>query len=253
MQAQARKQRIHLLDELRGFAVVCMVFYHAFYSMADIFGMELGRTLLNFFMPAEPFFAGLFILISGIASRLTRSNVKRGAKLLIVAVLLTAATLLLTLFGINQVIWFGILHMLAVSMLAFALLQPLCDKIHPGVGMAVCAVLFLITMHIGEGYLGFSFARLNIPQALIDLPFLFPVGIHNSLFSSADYFPVFPWIFVFFFGAFLGVYARDGKFPKCFYRSHIRAFSVVGRYALPIYIVHQPVIFGVMELISLLA
>ena len=28
--------RYHLLDELRGFAVFCMVFYHAFYTLCDL-------------------------------------------------------------------------------------------------------------------------------------------------------------------------------------------------------------------------
>ena len=61
------RQRIHLLDELRGFAVFCMVFYHAFYSIGYFFNWDWGLVLLNFFSPAEPYFAGMFILISGIS------------------------------------------------------------------------------------------------------------------------------------------------------------------------------------------
>ena len=38
-----------------------------------------------FFRPLEPFFGGAFILISGISSQLSRSNLKRGAKLLPIA------------------------------------------------------------------------------------------------------------------------------------------------------------------------
>ena len=33
-QTERATQRIHLMDELRGFAVFCMVFYHAFYTLA---------------------------------------------------------------------------------------------------------------------------------------------------------------------------------------------------------------------------
>ena len=79
------RPRIHTMDELRGLAVLCMIFYHAFYTMAFLFGIPLGRTLLYFFMPAEPYFAGLFILISGISCQLSHSNLIRGAKLLLVA------------------------------------------------------------------------------------------------------------------------------------------------------------------------
>lgn len=76
----AGKKRIYLLDELRGLAVFCMVFYHAFYSMSEFFGFEIGTKLLDFFTPAEPFFAALFIVISGISSRLSHDNTKRGVR-----------------------------------------------------------------------------------------------------------------------------------------------------------------------------
>ena len=54
----AGKKRIYLLDELRGLAVFCMVFYHAFYSMSEFFNIAIGTKLLDFFTPAEPFFCG---------------------------------------------------------------------------------------------------------------------------------------------------------------------------------------------------
>ena len=86
------KKRYHLLDELRGFAVVCMVFYHAFYLLAFSFNLNIGFTLLNFFTPLEPIFASFFIFLSGICSFLTRSNTKRGLKLLAVALSITLVT-----------------------------------------------------------------------------------------------------------------------------------------------------------------
>ena len=35
-EAKKKKWRMHLLDELRGLAVVCMIFYHAFYLIGEI-------------------------------------------------------------------------------------------------------------------------------------------------------------------------------------------------------------------------
>ena len=35
-------KRIHLMDELRGFAVFCMVFYHGFYTLAFLMGQSWG-------------------------------------------------------------------------------------------------------------------------------------------------------------------------------------------------------------------
>ena len=87
----SRKGRIHLMDEIRGLCVLLMIFYHAFYTMSMLFHWELGTKLLVFFSPAEPFFAGLFILISGISSQLSHSNLIRGLKLLGVALALVIA------------------------------------------------------------------------------------------------------------------------------------------------------------------
>ena len=92
--ALIERRRIYLMDELRGFAVFCMVFYHGFYTLAYLYNLKAGMILLNFFMPAEPYFAGMFMLIAGISSDLSHSNLKRGAKLLGVALVVTLATCL---------------------------------------------------------------------------------------------------------------------------------------------------------------
>ena len=82
------KPRYYLLDELRGLAVVAMVVYHSFYLLADVFGSETGRMLVNCTRPVQPFIAGTFFVICGICARLSRSNWKRGLRLLGLALLL---------------------------------------------------------------------------------------------------------------------------------------------------------------------
>ena len=120
-QTERATKRIHLMDELRGFAVFCMVFYHAFYTLAYLFNLEFGKALLNFFMPAEPWFAGLFILIAGISSNLSHSNLLRGLKLAGIAAVVTLVTWLVVP---AERILFGILHFLAICMILFGLIQP---------------------------------------------------------------------------------------------------------------------------------
>ena len=121
----AGKKRIYLLDELRGLAVFCMVFYHAFYSMSEFFNIAIGTKLLDFFTPAEPFFAALFIVISGISSRLSHNNTKRGVRLLCVALALTVVTAVIMpmMHFEGAEIYFGILHLLSLSMLIFSALR----------------------------------------------------------------------------------------------------------------------------------
>ena len=133
----AGKKRIYLLDELRGLAVFCMVFYHAFYSMSEFFNIAVGTKLLDFFTPAEPFFAALFIVISGISSRLSHNNTKRGVRLLCVALALTVVTAVIMpmMHFEGAEIYFGILHLLSLSMLIFSALRAGLDKINPIVGI----------------------------------------------------------------------------------------------------------------------
>ena len=248
MEKTVARARIHFMDEVRGFAVFCMIFYHAFYSLAFLFGLEWGKVLLHFFMPAEPFFAGLFIFISGVSSDL--SNAKRGAKLLLVALLVTLVTVggdWLT-GGMGMRIWFGILHFLACAMLLFALLQKPLKNVPTWVGVAACVLLYLCTCTIKEGTLCFVF---ELPRFLY-VNWLCPLGFFGSTFYSADYFPLLPWIFVFLAGTFFGRFAAAGKYPAWMAKPHVPFFSLLGRHALVIYIVHQPVILLVTELTSLL-
>lgn len=247
--------RIHSLDEIRGLAVFCMVFYHAFYHMGESFGLPFGETLLNFFMPVQPFFAGIFIFISGISSRLSRNNLKRGLRLLAVAAAITLVTVVICpLIGLDGLqIYFGILHFLSVAMLIFSLVRPALDKLAAHWGILICALLYAFTAGISTGALSYgSLIVVNLPQALYGVDFLFPLGIYSNTFFSADYFPIFPHIFLFLAGSYVGTYAVRGEFPKALYKKRVPFFSWLGRHALIIYVAHQPIIFGVIYLVEYL-
>lgn len=250
-------KRIHLMDELRGFAVFCMVFYHGFYTLAFLMGLSWGEWLYRFFMPAEPWFAGLFILIAGVSSNLTRSNLVRGVKLLGVALLVTLATAIAVP---DELIVFGILHFLSVCMIAFGLVQLLRRRLGRAEDppfrlwpVIVCAVLFAVMRHVPNGYLQIPFIlRAYLPSAWYQA-WLAPLGLPGAGFSSADYFPLIPWAFVFAAGTVLGRLAKAGKFPAWTYPSRVPFFSFLGRHALLIYVVHQPVIYGAALLVQALA
>lgn len=234
--------RIYLLDELRGFAVFCMIFYHGCYTLGYLFGVEEGVYFFRFFMPAEPFFAGLFIFISGIACNLSHSNLARGLKLLAVAL---GVTLVTWIFVPEDLITFGILHFLAVCMILAGLFMPMMDRRRfSWTFVGVCAAGYALTRNLARGYLGFS-GCLALPGALYASNWLAPLGFHNASFASADYFPLLPWIFVFAAGMSVGRLAKAGKFPAFMYRSEVPQLSWLGRHALLLYLVHQPVIYGV--------
>ncbi len=244
--------RIWSMDELRGVAVFCMIFYHGFYTVGFLFGNFLGVFFFRFFMPAEPFFAGLFMFISGIACNLSHSNLSRGLKLFALAM---GVTLVTWLALPKEVITFGILHFLAACMILAGLLKPVVDRYRfSWIPVAGCAALYLFTMNVQFGFFGPGAPlAAALPKALYATNWLAPLGFHNDSFTSADYFPMLPWVFVYAAGVFVGKLAKAGKFPACLYKSRVPFFSWMGRYALILYLVHQPIIYGVCLLVQRLA
>lgn len=237
-------KRICLLDEIRGAAVLCMIFYHTFYTLATIFLIPFAYRVLAIFEPIDPYFATIFIVISGIVSQLSRSNLKRGLKLAAVSVVVT----LVTYFLFPQdVILFGILHFLAFAMIWYGLTAKWREKIPLWLGLTACAVLTFCFAWVEHGKFA---AVLPLPAVLYKTNLLFPLGMYSETFYSADYFPILPWIFVFLFGTYLGRLAKAGKFPAFTYKSRVPFLSFIGKHALWIYILHQPVIFSIAWIVT---
>ena len=73
------KKRIGFLDELRGFAIICMVFHHLGFDLVSIFGIDIGFIMYSWWMNLLHYlFAGAFVFMSGAACRLSHNNLKRG-------------------------------------------------------------------------------------------------------------------------------------------------------------------------------
>lgn len=240
----SRPDRVWLLDELRGLSILLMVLYHAGYDLIYIFGVHIPFFHSSFLNLLQSLFAGLFILISGCCCRLSRSNLARGAAVLALGLGMTLVT---WLFLPDQLILFGILHLLGASMLLFALLRPLLDPVPVPLGVLLTASLFAATWLLPRESLGFfGIAFFDLPKELFTYSWLFPFGFTAPGFSSSDYFPLMPWFFLFLCGSYLGIPIREKRFPAFFYKRHIPFLSLAGRYTIWIYLLHQPVVYGVL-------
>ena len=242
------RQRVYLIDEIRGLSIILMVFYHAFFMLGYFFEIEFLAKAQVFFEPLQPFFACLFIFISGISSNLSRSNFKRGIRLLGIAIGFTLVTaVILPKFGITGAeIYFGVLHLLSVSMLMYALLKKPLSKVPTTVGVIGMLLLFALTYPIQDGKLLWY----DLPREIYDMEWLAPLGFPSYGFYSADYFPVLPFIFMFFAGTFFGRLAEKNALPKSWYVSRCKPLSAIGKKTLIIYIAHWPIIFLIGLIIS---
>ena len=249
--ATVNRKRIALLDEIRGFCILCMVFYHGFYLFGNYGGFPFAETLYRFFEPVQLLFASAFIFISGICTQFSRSVLRRGFLLLGIALLLTGITVfLLPRVGFDSFQdKFGILHLLACCMLFYAAVGKVLRRVPPIWGTAACALLYALTCRVPYGSIGFPFCSVPIPLSLLQTPFLFPLGLHDTAFQSADYFPLLPHMFVLFAGCFCGTAFCARAFPENAYRVHIRPFAFCGQHSLWIYLLHVPFLLGLVYLI----
>ena len=242
--------RIGLIDEIRGFAILCMVVYHAVYDAVFLFSVSIPAFQSPLMNLIRDIFAFGFIFISGASSRFSHSNLKRGAICFGIGIGMTIFTIL---FMKDQLIAFGILHCLGICMMAYPLFAKLLDKIPAPIGAALLAFLFILTCQISSGHLGIEgLLSFDLPDAPYQLGWLFPFGFPSDTFYSADYYPLLPWLFAFLLGSYFGRWLKNGNPPDWIRKTHLQPLAFIGRHTLWIYVLHQPVVYLTMSGIAYL-
>ena len=241
----AASKRIDIIDAVRGVAILSMVVYHGLYDVYDIFGYQIG--IFNVLKVLEPPFAGAFILLAGLSCRFSHNNVLRGVRVFLFGMAVTAVTVL---FMPSEAIYFGILHFMGAAILLFVLVRRGVDRIPVPIALPLWAALFILTYAMPSAYwIGIpGLFGFQLPLGLLSVPNLYPLGLPDLNFFSADYFPMVPWFFLFLIGTIAGVPVRAGRLPEKFYTARVPFFAAAGRRTLLIYVLHQPVIFGILFL-----
>lgn len=240
--------RYALLDELRGLDLVSMMLYHACWDMMFLFGIWMDWYAG---MPGrlwQQTICWVFILLSGFCVQLGHHTLRRGAQVFGAGALVTAVTLL---FMPEDRVVFGVLTFLGSAMLLTGVLEPLLKKIPPAAGLAVSAVLFALTYHLDERWLGFGGLRLALPDAWYANYFTAFIGFLPFDFYSTDYFALLPWLFLFWAGYYLHK-AVGRRRMEPLRRSVCPALGWMGRHSLLLYLLHQPVIYGVLSAAAVL-
>jgi len=148
----------------------------------------------------------------------------------------------------EKIIW-GVLSFLGAAMLLVQMLLPTLQRVPAGSGFLVSAGLFVLLRDIQYGWLGFEGHWIAaVPAAFYRPHWLFPLGFPYEGFWSADYFPVLPWIFLYLCGFFLYRLTENSRRIHRLLMCRIPVLAVLGRHSLGIYLLHQPVIFGMMWL-----
>lgn len=225
------RRRFDILDAWRSLAVVLMAVYHFLYDLY-IFGVlsapQMFSAPLNVL---ERFICCSFLLLAGASARFSRSNLRRGIIVLACAAVVEAGAAIA-----GQTIRFGVLMCLGVSMVLYHWAGKYLQKL-PGRGAAA-------------GYLAlFVLTGLWAESVRAPVKWLYPLGFRAVGFRSADYFPLLPWFFLFLLGTVLGGWCLEHRESPILTAPLPEILTWPGRHSLIIYVLHQPVLYGVSYLI----
>jgi len=231
------------IDATRGVAISMMILFHLLFDL-NFFGLLVVDVYQGFWRFFGIATASLFLLLVGVSLTISRSRasltmdsrgltlkfLKRGAFIFACGILVTLATWLYLREGY---VIFGILQLIGVSVA----LAPLLFK------TGKYAALYGAVLIVG----GIVVAGIEGPLWLLW------AGIHPAAFGSVDYTPLLPWLGVVLVGIAAGTWLYPGGIRQ--FRFHglegrfSEALQFAGRHSLIIYLVHQPVLVGLITLI----
>jgi len=225
------KKRFDILDAWRSLAIVLMVTYHFLYDLA-LFGVitweQMFSTPLNIL---QKFICCSFIFLAGASARFSRNNLRHGLIVLAAHI----AVVIGAMIG-GQTIRFGVLALLGCSMVLYHFLGSYLQKL-PGWLLAIgSGALYCLTQRWTQS--------ITVPSR-----WLYPLGLTYPGFSSADYFPLLPWFFLFLIGTVFGGWCLQHRENRLLSAPLPGAITWLGRHSLLVYVLHQPVLFGISTLI----
>ena len=225
------RRRFDVLDAWRTLAIVLMAAYHFLYDLY-IFGVISADRLFSAPLNVlERFICCSFILLAGASARFSRNNLRHG-----LVVLGAGLVVEIGAAAAGQTIRFGVLMLLGSSMVLWHFLGKGLQKL-PGWSVAA-----------GSGVLFFA-ARWWTGRTAVSVPWLYPLGFTAPGFYSADYFPLLPWFFLFLTGTALGGWCLAHRENRLLAVRLPGVLTWPGRHSLIIYVLHQPVLYGISYLI----
>jgi len=237
------KKRLHFLDALRGFTLINMIAFHCLWNLVYLFGVKADWYVGTPGYLWQQAICWTFIVLSGFCRNFSRNPLKRGLTVFGGGILVTAATCLVMP---ESRIVFGVLTCIGSCMIVMIPLEKWLKKIPAEAGLAVSFGLFLLLRNISSGSLGFeSLVICPLPAFLYRNLLTAYLGFPHPGFFSTDFFPLFPWFFLFMSGYFLfHCLEKRSLNERLFARGQVPVLNWLGRHSLIVYLLHQPVLYG---------
>lgn len=230
---QQRRPRFQSVDAVRGAALLAMLVVHVF-----VFGAMFGVTgipIEHIPMPLRWSIRTIFFFLVGVSLALAypgrvvpRKFLRRTGLLIACAAAVTITSLML--FPARPV-YFGILHSIAACcVLALPFLRYTAANVALG-ALVIAAGVF-------------------VRHPAFNGPLLYWSGLGTWYPASLDLQPVLPWFGVVLLGIAAGRVLRRRATPRPSERPSVVALAFLGRHSLVLYMIHVPLLLGLMALLT---
>ena len=232
----AAPSRLTAIDALRGAAVCAMIAYHFAFDLNwfGVFRADFNHDLL--WLSLRAMIVSSFMLLVGIslvlADKAALSSERRWRRIAVIALCALLVTAGSYVAFPKTFITFGILHCIAVaSILAWPLVRYPFAALIAGVAI------------VGIG--------LQVRLPLFDAPWLNWIGLMTHKPATEDYVPLFPWFGVVLIGIAIGAWLSAQAFQPLRPVARVAPawLTWLGRHSLIVYMVHQPVLLGIMRVV----
>ncbi len=223
-----------MIDALRGFAIVQMIGFHLAYVLAGLGWIRVELGVEPLWVAWRVAIVSQFLLLVGVSLAL-RAEFKPAWSDFWRRWRQVAGAALIVSFGSAlalgpRTIYFGILHLIAVALIAARLLLPL------GLG----------NLLLGAGVV---LVGLSLSSPAFDGWPAAAIGFAAEPPWTEDYVPVFPWLGVVLLGTGLGVAWRRRNFALAAPLERLNAapprlLVFLGSWPLTVYLAHVPVLLG---------
>ncbi len=231
--------RIYGIDIFRGWAIVLMVIFHLFYDLNYFHYISIDMHRETFWRYARFVIISMFLFTVGVSLALTHRPEIKWKKMWKRTWMLGGAAILVSIATYIEFprywVYFGILHFILLASWLGLLFLP-----YPKLSL-LTAIILLVGYNMHWLHMHWLF---DLVKDILNLPPGFTVDLVGLV----------PW----FAMVLLGICTVQYRWYKAFFTASFftisqplnRALSYLGRHALIIYLVHQPILFGVFMLFT---
>ena len=222
-----------MIDCIRGCAILAMMAYHFGFdlNMQGYIVQDLNHSIV--WQIARSLILGTFLFVAGFSMALAaqQSLKKRLIRLTRIAFCAVLVSVVSLFMFPDSWIFFGVLHFLVVATVICWVVMPY-KKLLMVLAVAITVIGILYQSQV------------------FDQPAMQWLGMMTHKPITEDYVPIFPWLGVMMMGIILGQWAltRVQLWPlACTPNVVLSPVQWLGRHSLAVYMLHQPILLGLLN------